>query len=266
MEILVSDWDNNNDILIIEKKYETVNNSMYSYDCGEKEIHICNANPTKYKYKFILTNKFSIFSFFTPKTRTGQLFLNKKRKIKMFSTRKKNRKEMIDNILKKIKSKFFKCLRQALINRLKKDKKNFRFSFKFSQKFIRDVTKNNNKYWDETLFDFAFKNLEGNNNEYLLSQEFEDSLPNENEGQNYINSYKNKAKDFINYYTNNHNNYIINNKNSEEIIKPEYEQFFVPNYNFDASVLVGDSYDEYIGSLSGSLKFESNSDIFKESL
>ena len=289
MEILVSDnkydWNGNNDILNNENKSETVNDLMISNDLGEKEVHICNFDLIKDKCEFNLINKFNIFSFFTPKIRTGHLFLNKKRKRKMFSTRKKNRKEMSDNLLKKIKSKFFKCLRQSLINRLKKDKKNFRLSFKFSQKFIRDVTKINNNYWDETLFDFASKNLEGNNkdfvieyltndkigniilrdiyNEYLLSQEFEDGIPNENEGQNYINKYMNKAKDFINYYANNRNNININNKNSEANLNQEYVQLFIPNYNFNPLNFINDSYDGCINSLSNPSKLESNSDILK---
>ena len=106
MEILVSDnkydWNGNNDTLNNENKSETVNDLMTPNDLGEKEVHIRNFDLIKDKCEFNLINKFNIFSFFTPKTRPGQSFLNKKRKRKMFSTRKKNRKEMIDNLLKKI--------------------------------------------------------------------------------------------------------------------------------------------------------------------
>jgi len=81
-------------------------------------------------------------------------------------------------------------------------------TFKFLKTFTQDASlKTNNSYWDEELYDFTKEKLVGNKEkileylqknkigrmtlrdiykEYLLSQEFEDGIPNENEGQNYI--------------------------------------------------------------------------------
>ena len=154
---------------------------------------------------------FITFLMFSPKTYNKQS-IKKKRKTKIFLARKKNRKEMSDIICKKIKSHFFKSLRNILIDKLKKEKDNKKEkekTFKFLKTFTQDASlKTNNSYWDEELYDFTKEKLVGNKEkileylqknkigrmtlrdiykEYLLSQEFENDLPDENEGQDYIN-------------------------------------------------------------------------------
>ena len=153
---------------------------------------------------------FITFLMFSPKTYNKQS-IKKKRKTKIFLARKKNRKEMSDIICKKIKSHFFKSLRNILIDKLKKEKDNKKEkekTFKFLKTFTQDASlKTNNSYWDEELYDFTKEKLVGNKEkileylqknkigrmtlrdiykEYLLSQEFENDLPDENEGQDYI--------------------------------------------------------------------------------
>ena len=135
---------------------------------------------------------------------------------------------MQDNIIKKIKSKFFKYIKIILKERLVK-RYNYKGSFKFlSQKFICNIKKDDNKsIWNETLLEFLENKLQSNNkykilgflkddkigeiklqdlyNEYLNSQEFEEIVhcikKEKNVNEKYVNDYKNNAKEFINYFT-----------------------------------------------------------------
>ena len=182
------------------------------------------------------SNRFNIFHLFNPKLiennqnkENDEININKNHKKNiLFLSRKKERKEMKDNILKKVKSRFFKNVKKRLKERLAKEHK-IENSFNFlSQKFISDVTKKNNELiWEEKFSEFLELKLIDNNkheilkslekekigeitlrelyNEYLNSQEFEDSIPkNENEKnvtETYIKDYINNAKNFINYFT-----------------------------------------------------------------
>ena len=176
-----------------------------------------------------LSSKFEIFHFFSPKLleSTDTIAPPKKQKQKkLFLSRKKNRKEMKDNILKKIKSRFFKNIKKTLKERLKKDNYNRYFKF-LSQKFICDISKETNKLiWNQTFIEFiAEKSVDNNKakildalkkdkigimtlkeifNEYLNSQEFVESIPSENKendvNQKYIDDYIFYANNFINYY------------------------------------------------------------------
>ena len=182
------------------------------------------------------SNRFNIFHLFNPKLiennqnkENDEININKEHKKNiLFLSRKKERKEMKDNILKKVKSRFFKNVKKRLKERLAKEHK-IENSFNFwSQKFISDVTKKNNEsIWEEKFREFLeiklidnikdeiLKSLKNDKigeitlrelyNEYLNSQEFEDSIPkNENEKnvtETYIKDYINNAKNFINYFT-----------------------------------------------------------------
>ena len=99
-------------------------------------------------------------------------------------------------------------------------------------------------------------------NEYLLSQEYEDNLPDEN--QAYINKYKNKSKDFINYFTNNpkYKDKKFLNLEINNII--ENPPFYVKNYFIDTFPLI-DNDDENNSSLSNVFSSEPNLNIFQES-
>jgi len=143
-------------------------------------------------------------------------------------SRKKNRKGMKDNIIKKIKSRFFKSIKKILKEKISiryKYNKSFQY---LSQKFISNIKKENNKsFWDETLIEFFGEKLKSDNialkllkedkigeikikdlyNDYLNSQEFEESIPNikneRNLDQKYINDYVNYSKKLINYFNGN---------------------------------------------------------------
>jgi hypothetical protein len=283
-----NDYDSNSDFekLNEEQKGENDNESFFSINSEENEFKI--SNKKKSKSKSVI---FKTFLMFSPKT-NNKPFIKKKRKIRIFLARKKNRKDMSDNIFKKIKSHFFKSLRNTLINKLKKvkdDKKEKEKSFKFNKNFIQDVSlKTNSSYWDEELYNFANQKLVGNkdkiiaylknNNigkmtlrsiykEYLLSQEFENDLPDENESQNYINKYKNKANDFINYYTKNRKKNNNDNKNKnlykEMEKREEYEHYFILNDNSD--ILLPEDYinDNNLNYESNSFTSEPNLNIFQ---
>ena len=282
------DWNSEFDALNEEQKLENNSILLCPNNSEEKEIKISN-NSSKEKNKSVSNSiYFKTFSIFFPKTHSKQ-FIEKKKIEKIFLVRKRNRKEMTDNILKKIKSRFFKSLRKAMINLLKKEKENKKEkkkekTFKFNKHFIEDVVLSKNRsYWDEHLYDFANEKLEGNKdtiikyleknkigkmtlrdiyNEYLLSQEYEDNLPDEN--QAYINKYKNKSKDFINYFTNNpkYKDKKFLNLEINNII--ENPPFYVKNYFIDTFPLI-DNDDENNSSLSNVFSSEPNLNIFQES-
>ena len=179
-----------------------------------------------------LSSKFEIFHLFSPKLTESKDAIahpKKQKQKKLFLARKKNRKVMKDNILKKIKSRFFKNIKNTLKDILKR-KNSYMGDFKFlSQKFICDISKATNKLiWNQTLHEFiaeksvykykdkivdALKNdkigimtLKEIFNEYLNSKEFEESIPNKNKenevNQKYIDDYIFYANNFINYYIN----------------------------------------------------------------
>jgi hypothetical protein len=158
------------------------------------------------------TPKFVSHIFFNPKLKDIKQIMKKKQK--------KN-----NNINKKIKSKFFSAMRKILKEKVDlryKTKKPFKF---LSYKFLSDITIANNKsYWEETLIEFFEGKLEKGNmalklikedkigelklkdvyNDYLNSREFEEDIlyikSRSNVDQNYIDTYKNNARGFINYF------------------------------------------------------------------
>ena len=137
---------------------------------------------------------------------------------------------MKDNIIKKIKSRFFKNMKKILKERLKK-KYNYEGKFKFlSQSFISDIKMDTNKLiWDQTFQKFIEEKSADNNNdkndilvalqkdkicfmtlkeifnEYLNSREFAESIPDKNKENNvdqkYIDDYIFYANNLINYYS-----------------------------------------------------------------
>ena len=214
---------------------ENSNNSFNS-DSPFPDIQKITTIPIIYQNIFTkskLSSRFEVFHLFSPKLLEIRetISLPKKQKPKkLFLSRKKNRKEMKDNILKKIKSRFFKNIKKLLKDRLKK-RYNYEGDFKFlSQKFICDITKTTNKFiWDQTFHEFMEEKLIDNNknkdiildaiekdkigimtlkelfNEYLNSQEFVESIPNKNNekelNQKYIDDYIFNANNIINYYS-----------------------------------------------------------------
>ena len=174
--------------------------------------------------------KFQSHCFFNPKLKDDEQITIKNKRLKkkniQFLSRKTNRKGMKDNIIKKIKSRFFKAIKNILKEKLQIRYK-YKRSFKYlPQKFISNIKKENNRaFWEETLLEFFKGKLKSDNkalellkedkigeiklkdlfNDYLNSQEFQESIPNsENErnvDQNYIDDYINYSKEFINYFT-----------------------------------------------------------------
>ena len=172
--------------------------------------------------------KFESHIFFNPKLKDIEQIMKKKQKKNIrFIARKRNRnrKKDSDNINKKIKIKFFAAMKKILKEKVDlryKTKKPFKF---MSKEFKNDITIANHKsYWEETLLEFCEEKLEKGNialelvkedkigelklkdiyNDYLNSQEFEVDIlhiqSRSNVDQNYIDIYKNNAKEFINHF------------------------------------------------------------------
>ena len=76
---------------------------------------------------------------------------------------------MKDNIIKKIKSRFFKYIKKSLKERLLYEY-NYKKSFYFlSQKLISDISKKNNaNIWDENFLDFLENKLQDKNKYEIL--------------------------------------------------------------------------------------------------
>ena len=176
--------------------------------------------------KFKVIHDVNSLKLFTQKMESNSMkeaFEEKNKGNKFFIAKKKRRKEMNDNIRKKVKSKFFKSIKKKLEDRLQSVK------IFFAQKFIANVSKKekeNQLMWEQNLYTILEKHLRINKNiilellkndeigeillkdlynEYLNSQEFEDNIPynKKDATPSYINNYINKAKDLINYFTNN---------------------------------------------------------------
>ena len=221
------------------------------------------------KIKFKVIHNINSLKLFTQKMESNSMkeaFEEKNKGNKFFIAKKKRRKEMNDNIRKKVKSNFFKSIKKKLEDRLQsgqgheinfptnsincnlhsqqpnnfsinsnkfnlqsKHTVNEKIKISFGQKFIINVSKKekeNQSMWEQNLYTLLEKHLTINNtdilkllkndevvaillkdlyNEYLNSQEFEDSIPYDEKDAtpSYIINYINKAKDLINYFTNN---------------------------------------------------------------
>ena len=181
-------------------------------------------NVKNLKFKVIHdVNSLKLFTLKMESNSMKEAFEEKNKGNKFFIAKKKRRKEMNDNIRKKVKSKFFKSIKKKLEDRLQSVK------IFFAQKFIASVSKKEKEnllMWEQNLYTILEKHLRINKNiilellkndeigkillkdlynEYLNSQEFEDNIPynKKDATPSYINNYINKAKDLINYFTNN---------------------------------------------------------------
>lgn len=226
---------NRNDLEERKEEYKEENEILHSSD--DKKFKV-ESNIDKSGRNINLNNndKFKVFYAFTPLTSWDNgsrgkkdIDIKKAKNNRIFLSRKRNRKIDKDNIIKKLKSRFFKCLKQRVLIRLQKvynyKKKIFQF---LPQKFIACITKDKNELiWDKPLFSFLNDFLKDDNkniiikhlkedkigkmtlkelfNEYLNSKEFKDSIPNDKNEfgvtSNYINDYINNAKNFVNYFT-----------------------------------------------------------------
>ena len=190
-------------------------------------------NVKNLKFKVIHdVNSLKLFTLKMESNSMKEAFEEKNKGNKFFIAKKKRRKEMNDNIRKKVKSNFFKSIKKKLEGRFNSQSKhtvNKQIKISFVQKFITDVTKKekeNQLMWEQNLYTILEKHLRINKNiilellkndeigeillkdlynEYLNSQEFEDNIPynKKDATPSYINNYINKAKDLINYFTNN---------------------------------------------------------------
>ena len=249
------------------------------------EVKLNKNNKVKEKEKNIESKrKFLVYHFFTPKIseekkeekNINNTKENNKDKKEMFFISKKRRKEMSDNILKKIKSHFFKFIKQIIKERIKKYN-NKDCNFKFNQKkFIVNISvKENKSIWEEKFSDFIEKKIEKIEKdnkkddkkddieyvleyvrndkigqmtledlfkEYLNSKEFEDNVNKvrneKNVNQDYINKYILKTKDFINHYKE-------GNNRPKKSLKILNKNDFIPSINdiniFDDSIKSIDS-------------------------
>ena len=212
-----------------------VDNTYKAIDNNDKDINskmegISEKNEEQLKnvknLKFKVIHDVNSLKLFTLKMESNSMkeaFEEKNKGNKFFIAKKKRRKEMNDNIRKKVKSNFFKSIKKKLEDRLQSVK------IFFAQKFIASVSKKekeNQLMWEQNLYTILEKHLRINKNiilellkndeigeillkdlynEYLNSQEFEDNIPynKKDATPSYINNYINKAKDLINYFTNN---------------------------------------------------------------
>ena len=184
---LIDDGYSVNDEFLSIKNNQNVNEpkslSIHSLE-ENKEVKLNINNKEKEKGKNIeAKRKFLVYNFFTPKIcdeKEEEKKINKNNekntdKKDKFLICRKRRKEMSDNILKKIKSHFFKFIRKILKERIKKYN-NKNCNFKFNQKnFITNISvKENKSIWEEKFYDFIEKmNEKDNNDEYEILNIYE---------------------------------------------------------------------------------------------
>ena len=212
----------------VDNIYKAIDNNDKSINTKMEGISEKNEEQLKnvknLKFKVIHdVNSLKLFTLKMESNSMKEAFEEKNKGNKFFIAKKKRRKEMNDNIRKKVKSKFFKSIKKKLEDRLQSVK------IFFAQKFIASVSKKekeNQLMWEQNLYTILEKHLRINKNiilellkndeigeillkdlynEYLNSQEFEDNIPynKKDATPSYINNYINKAKDLINYFTNN---------------------------------------------------------------
>ena len=189
-------------------------------------------------FKFFKIYKESDYSIFHPanKIEYYENYYINKGIFGLYKNKKKRRREMPDDIRKKIKSRFFKSLMNCINNILENCEIDKSFEY-LPQKFICNMNKNENKLMlDKTLKNLLLE-INNNNNflefftneneinkiiymkinnilnmnikelfsEYLKSKEYEHSIKElKKEGNyfGYIKDYITLSKDFINYYSN----------------------------------------------------------------
>ena len=235
----------------VDNIYKAIDNNDKGYNTKIGGIYEENEEQLKNvkNLKFKVIHDVNSLKLFTQKIESNimkEAFEEKNKGNKFFIAKKKRRKEMNDNIRKKVKSNFFKSIKKKLEGRLQSGhghstptpsefrlKSNFtvnkQIKIFFVQKFITNVSKKekeNQLIWEQNLYTLLEKHLRINKNnilellkndeigeillkdlynEYLNSQEFEDNIPynKKDATPSYINNYINKAKDLINYFTNN---------------------------------------------------------------
>ena len=227
--------------LISEEKYDflkkeiedpnEISNPVFFIEEEEPEIQV---NSEEIEQKMDFSNLFNVFHFFSHKINekdtnkeVDKCIENKtEKKSKMFLTRKKERKKMKDNIIKKIKSRFFKYIKKSLKERLLYEY-NYKKSFYFlSQKFISDISKKNNaNIWDENFLDFLENKLQDKNKDEILEY-----LKNEKIGEMTL-------KDIFNFF--NTYKYIhLNIKNNEYLNSQQFKDS-IPNAKNEKRVTDG---------------------------
>ena len=170
-------------------------------------------NVKNLKFKVIHdVNSLKLFTLKMESNSMKEAFEEKNKGNKFFIAKKKRRKEMNDNIRKKVKSKFFKSIKKKLEDRLQSVK------IFFAQKFIANVSKKekeNQLMWEQNLYTILEKHLRINKNiilellkndeigKILLKDLYNIPYNKKDATPSYINNYINKAKDLINYFTNN---------------------------------------------------------------
>ena len=124
------------------EKNEILLNQRYDNSSKDEPLFpFTLTNNFESKSSFGDKNKNKIFNIIYPEKYSSD-FKNIKREIFI----KKRRRDGKDNILRKIKCAFFNCyLFNRINNLLKKGKKHYKYFYKFSQEFIIDLVKNNNK-------------------------------------------------------------------------------------------------------------------------
>lgn len=235
----------------VDNTYKAIDNNDKGINTKMEGISEKNEEQLKnvknLKFKVIHdVNSLKLFTLKMESNSMKEAFEEKNKGNKFFIAKKKRRKEMNDNIRKKVKSNFFKSIKKKLEGRLQSGHRHAIFSLSkfnsqskhtvnkqikisFVQKFITNVSKKekeNQLIWEQNLYTLLEKHLRINKNnilellkndeigeillkdlynEYLNSQEFEDNIPynKKDATPSYINNYINKAKDLINYFTNN---------------------------------------------------------------
>ena len=134
------------------KKEEQINQN--------NEINLNNNNNNKKEFKFIVNKAFN-YMFYQTKIRKeinsiiAPLFQIKEKKSRnKFEKKKKQRKQKSDDVRKKIKSRFFKSLKNVINQNLKKANSELFFDF-FPQCFIKEINRKRNK----KILNMTFKEL-----------------------------------------------------------------------------------------------------------
>lgn len=220
--------------IITEEKIVDIKNSKMIIKNVESQLeNIIIPSPIFKVSKNILFHAEDYFDYYKKYTSQNSIFNVWKNK--------ESRKEKSDEIRKKIKSRFFKSLKNCINDEL--NKISFPYEFEFlPQNFISNISKNENKIIiNKTLKEIILDNKEDNSekcnnniklleylnlnknnkeigkiynifnqtfqnlfSEYLESKEFKNSIIKLKEEGNYfdyIKDYIDKAKDFVNYFS-----------------------------------------------------------------
>ena len=272
-------WEGEVSFLRSEVEENNMPNFYFNSETESIGSQIKEENDQSKNNKTIPNNKFKVHHFFSPKSNENnqtktiksldESTIKKKKNNKVFISRKRNRKFDKDNIVKKVKSRFFKQLTKMLNARLLNvfNKKSIKF---FSHDFIKDTTKEtNNQIWKKTFSDFLEEKIIEKNkkevleylkkdkigvitleeiyNEFLNSKEFEESIPYDEDDENYINEYIDNAKNLINYFQNK------KTKTSNLFIEKKKEVQFYADQTHDSldyhCNIINNNFEEFLSSI-----------------